>query len=247
MALVRTNLIGVMSAAAVGTASFTTAAATTSSGQFLVVIGWADSGTSVTAANLTISDSLANSYTSQMTLDFNPGVDMAFRVWTAPVTTTGSTTWTIDCGADSTDTFSVMVLGYTGADTTGLGTTGSMTAGPLDGAASFTLAANPATTSEVIAFWGCDINTGLPTQTPGSTFTELYNVGVSGHAIFEVEVRTGSTSTTVDLVDINDTAGPSVGSSAALAVEVKAAATGGFDVPDLHPPFPIVNQAVYRM
>lgn len=236
MALVRTNLIGSQSTTPIGTGSYTTGAAVTTAGAFLVVVCFGASGTAVSAANMTVTDSQGNVYTSRITVDSSWSAnDGSIRVWTAPVTTAGSTTWTIDQGADSQDQYNVIVLQYTGADQSGLGVTANSTdlggANP-DGAKSITLSGAPLTTSEVVGVWGRSNSGAASAQsTPGATFTEIFDLDTNSHTGVEVEIRTGSASTTVDLADI-DTAGVNnIFRAMAVAFEVKAGAGGttGFD------------------
>lgn len=228
MALSRTNLIGEFSGVSIGTGSYITSAATTTLGEWLVVMVFSNSGSTINASNLTIADSTAgaNTYTSRMTFDATPSSDMAFRVWTAPVSSAGSTTWTVDAGSDSTDAYGIVVLSYSGADTSGLGATGTGTGLALDGAASFTLTTSPASTSEVIGWWGLDnAASATVTKTPGSAYTELYDISTNNENA-ECEARTGSTSTTVDLVDAS-AGGPNFNAGvAAIGFEIKVATSG---------------------
>lgn len=236
MALTRTNLVGTQSGTAIGTASFTTGSASTTAGQLLVVIAGAVTGTTNAAANMTMADSLSNTYTSRTTLDDAwASDDGCIAVWTAPVTNAGSTTWTVDSGADSNDIYFVIVFMYDQADQTGLGAatannTNIAGSGP-DGVVTMTLGSAPASTSEVIGVWLCDfIGGGVGGVLQGSGYTEQYDVKTTAHAGIEVETRTGSTSTTCDVQDI-DVNGGSLLAAMALAFEVKYLAPSAPDAP----------------
>ena len=280
MALVRTNLLGEVSGAAVGTGSFTTSGTgTTRTGEWIIVCVGSNSGGSINASNLTIADSQSNSYTSLMTFDATPSTDMALRAW-GSVCASGAAgvTWTCDAGADSTDTYSIVVFSYAGADTSGLGATGTANFGLNPGSGgSITLSGAPATTSEAVGFVIGDYATSTPTSVlQGSTFTEQYDFGLTGHSLAEAETRTGSTSTTVDWQDFDVTAGTNIDGAAGIAFEIKAAATtatsagpgsglGGpgdpswmwtqqtgndqivIATPGFPPPFPPFDQTVIRM
>lgn len=225
MALVRTNRNGTQSGTAVGTGSYTTPSFTPTDGSLLFVIASSVSGTAISSANLTIADSLGTlTWTSRLTWDATFSVDdAAVRVWTTPIVTGASMTVTIDAGADSTDTYTVVAVDYTGADTASpLGATASNTdfgASP-SGAKSITLSAAPDTASEVIGFLVRDDLSGTVSSTPGATYTEQYDLDIVGHGGAEVETRTASTSTTVDWVSINDAG--TLSKAGALAFEVKA-------------------------
>jgi hypothetical protein len=243
MALVRTARDSGQSSTGIGTASFTTSPNfTPSNNSLLVVCASAVSSTAITATNLTIADSLGTlTWTSRATFDQNNwGIDDgAIRLWTAPVGTGASMTVTIDMGADSVDLFNVWIVDYTGYDpVTPIGVTGSfsLTSTPT-GPKSLTLSGAPAATSEVIGYLVRDDSSGSPTSSPGATFTELVDVDTSGHGGFEVEARSGSTSTTVDW-NVDDGTG-FVLNAIALGFEIRAATAVGGNWRVL-PPAPIL-------
>jgi hypothetical protein len=240
MALVRTARIGAQSSTGIGTGSVTTASFTPSNNCLLVAVVSSSSSTTISAANLTIADSLGTlTWTSQLAVTHTLNTE-AIRFWTAPVASGASMTVTFDAGTDSTDQYTFVIVDYTGYNTvTPVGATGSKNTGTdntYDGAYSFTLSGAPATTSEVFAGFHHDDNAAV-SCTPGAAFTEINDIDTSGHSGLEVQIRTGSTSTTVDWVDV-DTAGTTNifrGMGAAIEIQAGAATAAGV------PPSPLVG------
>jgi hypothetical protein len=114
-----------------------------------------------------------------------------------------------DQGAVNVDGgYAASVIEYSGQD----GTTPQFgaiakTAAAVDGTDSVTLTSAPALGDEVLGFLGREMNTGTATSTEGATFTELQDFCTSQGSGMQSEVRTGSTSTTVDWADLNTAAG----------------------------------------
>ena len=230
MALVRTNHVGALAAEGQpGTASFTTSAFTTSSNSLLVAGYHAmqhNASTSI-LSSMTISSSPALTWTSRVSAEVLSAFSLGTIIYTAPVTSGASTTVTIDCGAIDLWVGGVAVVGYTGYDTTTpTGGTGTFSLGSgADGAHSLTLSAAPTTDDEVVGFVSIDKET-LGT-TPGSAFSEQYDVQAGASGGYELETRTASTSTTVDWVDLHTGTGAIFRACACgLVIKAAAAASG---------------------
>lgn len=141
-----------------------------------------------------------------------------------PITTGGSMTLTVDCGALSIWAYVIHVLEFTDYNTSSpIGATGSGTDSDGHGSASITLSANPASTSYVIASASVPTSsTSASPITPGSGWTELYESGPANpdYAILQTQGRTSSTSTDVSW----DLGSFAHGEGAALiALEIKVA------------------------
>lgn len=210
MALSRTDLLGQLSGASgnFGTGAFTTSSFSPPSNSLLVVAVLAieNAATSTSfLAELTIASSNGLTFTNRVETEASPtAFGLAIRIWTAPVTTGTSMTLTLDCGTRSIGTYATSVVAYTGYDTgTPVGGTGSNFHDGITGtptAASLTLNASPAATSEVFGAAGMDKSSA--NATPGAAFTEIHDLFNSDWGGLETEIRTGSTSTTVDWVDL---------------------------------------------
>jgi hypothetical protein len=136
-------------------------------------------------------------------------------------------TVSVDCGTTSAEYYRLEIFDFTSsigeciAAATAIGSDADG-----DGAASITLSAAPATSSEVIAACFTGLASGTGTITPGSGFTEINDSTVSGWGVQQTEVRTGSTSTTVDWVDVCATGTPFGGSTlAALEIAEQSSAS----------------------
>jgi hypothetical protein len=187
----------------------TTAAFTTSNSSLLVVIGGmlADNSAANRPTGLTISSSPTLTWTRQLTTGNPVQWGYGIAIWTAPVTSGASTTVTIGMGTDLNNDIYIKPLGYTNYKTaTPIGGTATGTDANGTGPASITLSSTPASTSEIIAVLSSVVNSGTATITPGSTFTEMDEQGETGWGYFEVQTKTGTTSTTVDWVDVGASA-----------------------------------------
>lgn len=223
MPLVRTNLIGETAGPGFGAGVFTSSAFTPPSSSLLVVAGvvMESSGTTDPSADLTVSGG-GWTYTSRVVIGSTSSYSMGVKIWTAPVSTGASMTLAFDTAARVAEFYAVSVVAYTIYDTGApAGATGTFvdTATP-DGAQSLTLSSAPASDSEVFAALAMDKeNIGA---TPGAAFTEIHDMQVGGFfGGLETEVRTGSTSTTVDWVDAHTGAG-GIFKCLGVAVEIKS-------------------------
>lgn len=204
------------------TGSFTSV----SSSLLVAIIGSAtDAGD--TAADYTVVTS-GLTWTKRGAVDLNggPGYWTKIQIWTAPVTTGGSTTVSVN-HAVQFNTCQIHVVSYTGYDVASpAGATGTDTA--LEDVGTFNLSGSPASTSEVVAarFW---VPTGGVSEqaTPGTGWSELFDtssVGSEGWGGLESQARGSSTSASVDWIDT--TVGGDAFSNIGLAVEFKADAGG---------------------
>jgi hypothetical protein len=228
MALARTNVHSQASTEPFGTGDFTTTSFTPPSLSLLVV------------CVATMRVSTATDLTSSITVSgggwtFTPRVgrgsstsvySISQRIFTAPVTTGASMTLTIGTGGVNMQFYAVSVVAYTGYDTgTPTAATGSLLVedtGSPDGAQSFVLSAAPATTSEVVAAITMDKDAVGTTQ--GSGWTEIHDLQSGGAGGIQSQIRTGSTSTTVDWADTNT--GGNIFKCVAAGVEIMEGVAG---------------------
>lgn len=233
MTLVRTNLLGQITNST-GTTNFTTSAFTPANSSLLVVAGVfvENAALSDPTSAFVISDSLGTlTWTQQLTAVVSPtSFPTLIKIWTTPITTGASMTVTLSTGGLNRLGYAVSIVCYTGYDTsTPIGTTLTSIQNGGFGTApnpiSLTLPQAPLATSEVFAAIGIDKSTA--NTTPGSTFTEIHDVTDTANDVsLESEVRTGSTSTTVDWVDLRP-GGGNLFNYAAAIIEVRQAPAGG--------------------
>lgn len=100
-------------------------------------------------------------------------------------------------------------------------------AGVNDGAYSPALSGAPDTNSEVVALLMGSLNSGAPTITVGTGWTEFYDNGLSDYYRVQAQYRRSSTSSTVTWDDVIVGGGGYYHNPVAVAFEVKAAAGGG--------------------
>ena len=212
-----------------GTGAYTTGSFTPPSNSILAVIVWAilDSASSDISDDLTLTDSAALTWTARGNVGDANDWSCGVRMWTAPVTTGVSMTVTTDAGAHNIFHYFVPVLAWTGYDTAdpiGASVITAADAMPADGPWTITLPAAPASDSEVIGIlcWGCNGDGG--TSTPGTGWTELFdytdtNSGLVGH----LQVRGGSTSSSVLWNDVVANGTLYSGTGQAMAFEIKVA------------------------
>jgi hypothetical protein len=212
MALTRTVRVGAASAVSFGTGPYTPAGQpfTPATGSILVAAVEVGFTSSAGTWDPTIADDNADggTWTQRASNTTAGGWTSGIRVWTRPVITGASMSVTFDQGSvDVGGGYAVSIIEYSGQDsgTPQFGAT-AKTAAAVDGADSVTLTATPTVDDEVIGFLGREMNTGTATSTPGSTFTEIQEFTTSAGCGMETEIRTGSTSTTVDWVDLNTAA-----------------------------------------
>lgn len=232
MAITRTQRIASTSGSAFGTGAYTSASFTPSANSLLVVVAMAittaDGG--MRGTDLTISDSASLTWTSRAATTASPAWSYGIRIWTAPVGGSPvSMTVSVDCGAFSVEHYRLEIFDYTSsigeciAAATAIGSDADG-----DGAASITLSAAPATDSHVIGACFTGLSAGSGTITEGSGFTEINDSSVGGWSVHQTQTRTGSTSTTVDWVDVCATGTP-FGGSALAALEIAEQSTGTVD------------------
>lgn len=139
--------------------------------------------------------------------------------------TTGSFTLTADCGAANIHVYFVFVTYRTGASST-VGGKQTGTDADGDGAASITLDATPASSSDVHAAVCVSMASGNGAVTFGTGWTELSDVTLTSWIDGQVQARTGSTSTTVGWDDLATSGTPN--KALMLAYEVVESSTGLF-------------------
>lgn len=225
MALTRTNRDNKVTSTSVLTSN----AFTPSNNSLLVVIAQTanQSNTPPDDVNMVITDSLGTlTWTKRISADATGGTIFSpiIGIWTAPIVTGASMTVTITYsgGGGNQNGGCIAIVDYTGYDTASpTGATAVDPNLPEDGAASITLSAPPLATSEVIAQLGHGVGaTGNLTATPGAGWTELYDQFNTDNAGHQVQVRSGSTSTTVAWVDV-ESSGTAGGAYDTLAVAVE--------------------------
>lgn len=235
MALTRVNLTQLTTATGFGTGAATTGSFTPANSSLLVVVASAmqRDDTGMEGTDLTITDSAGLTWTSRAATTGSPAWSYGARLWTAPVTTGASMTVSVDCGAFFIEIYRIEVYEYTDYDTTTpVGGTIVGTDADGDGAANIVLSSAPASTSEVIARATMVLNSGTTTVAPGTGWTELFDISnATGFITSQTQVRSGSTSTSVDWNDLNDGAGSPAG-AVLLAVEIRQAPGGGGPVAD---------------
>lgn len=231
MTLSRTNLLGQISSGQFGTGNFTSTAFTPANSSLLVVgVAYVENSGSTTdpTTALTISGG-SLTWTQQATAVAAPtAFPSLVKIWTAPVATGASMSVVLSTSGRSAGLYGVSVVCYTGYNTgTPVGGTASGQQnggfGSAPNAVSLTLSAAPAAGDETFGFVFADKSTS--DITPGSAFTEIDDLYNSNWGSAESEIRTGSTSTTVDWVDLRP-AGGSLFNFAAVAIVVKAAGGG---------------------
>jgi hypothetical protein len=172
------------------------------------------------AGGLSLTSSIGTPEKLEETIDSTAANSYGIAFFKIPITTGGSMTVTADCGAFvlSYLFFVVEYTGYNVASPTGATATGYWTSG--DGAKEITLSSNPASTSQVLASVAVSYDTGTGTVTPGTGWTEIYDVGINNWHNSQLQVRTSSTSTAVNWDDISASGTPNA-SSVAIAIEIK--------------------------
>lgn len=211
-----------------GAASWASAAFTPSNNSLLCVFLFiVDNGGGNIAANLTLAGG-GLTYTRRIATGVAGGFKAQGACWTAPVGTGASTTLTFDCGVSSVFSavwFALDVTAYNISSPLGATVSNAATF-PIDGAANLILSAAPASTSVVLAAMGIDGNsTGTTGTSPGAGWTEDNEIGSTASQIMgQVQHRAGSTSTSVDWIDLQ-TGTMSTFSSCGMAMEIKVPAT----------------------
>lgn len=228
----RSSLLQQESSASHGTGSFVSSSFTPTNGALVVAIIFAsgENDDGLEGTDITHSNSLSLATTAITHTTSSPGYGYGIRAFR--FTGTGaSMTITADAGAFNVHKYRISVYEYTGHDTsTPIGGIGTGSDANGTGAASLTLNATPASTSDTLAFCLTTLATANSgAVTPGADFSELFDTNENAWQLFQGQGRTGSTSTTVAWVDVNT--GPATGVGAAmLAFEVKEAAAAGSTV-----------------
>lgn len=230
MALSRTNLLGEISAGFFGTGDYTSTAFTPVSNSLLVVgAAYVENNGATTdpTSSLTISGGSLTFTQRQTAVAAPTAFPSLVKIYTAPVSTGASMTLTIGTGGRPAGVYGVSVVCYTGYNTgtpiggTATGSQNGGFTGPPD-PASITLSAAPSSGDEVFGFIFADKATA--NISPGSTYTEIDDLNTSTWGSLESEIRTGSTSTTVDWVDLRP-GGGSLFNWAAVGIIIQAAAS----------------------
>lgn len=238
MALARTNLLGQISAGNFGTGNFTSNSFTPANNSLLVVgqvyVENSGSTTDPTSA-LTISGG-GLTFTQQATAVAAPtAFPSLVKIWTAPVTTGASMTLVSSTSGRNAGLYGVSVVCYTGYNTgtpVGGTATGQQNGGfgAAPNAVSLTFSGAPASGDEAFGF--VFANKTTTDITPGSTLTEIDDQFNSNWGDLESETRTGSTSTTVDWVDLRPGGGSLFNyAAAAIVIQVGGASITPNGVP----------------
>lgn len=227
MGLARTNLLGQLTPGNFGTGNFTSNSFTPSSSSLLVVGGAfvENNGTTTDAtSSFTISGG-GLTFTERVTAIASPtAFSSLVKIWTAPVTTGSSMTLTLSTSGRTAGLYGVSVVCYTGYNTgTPVGGTASAQQnggfGSPPNPISLTLSGAPASGDEAFGFVFADKTT--TDITPGAAFTEIDDLNNSNWGSMESEIRTGSTSTTVNWVDLRPSGG-SLFNFAAVSIVIQA-------------------------
>jgi hypothetical protein len=215
-----------------GTGNFTTSAFTPPSNSYLVVVVTIveNSGTTTDPRSAMTVSGGGWSYTTAIDEVTSPtAFPTATRMSVAVVGTGASMTLTVGASGRNITAYCVTVHAYTGYDTsTPTGATGHTQqnggfTGPPD-PVSLTLSGAPASTSEVIAALGTD--KAVVGATEGVGWTEVYDnmQNTSDDVGMQVQVRSGSTSTSVTWQDARS-GGGALFNLAAVALEIRMAST----------------------
>lgn len=226
MSLARTNLLGQVTSS-VGINDFNTNAFTPPSQSLLVVAAtFIENSGTVTdpTSSFVVSDSGGHVWTERATAVVSPtSFPTLTKVWTAPVVSGASISLVLSTGGRNALGYAVSVVGYTGYNTSSpvgsnaSGTKGGGFTGPPD-PANIMLGVNPASTSEVFAAIGVDRTGG--SVDPGAGWTEIDDLFNPVDIGLETEIRTNSTSNSVDWSDLRN-GGGALFNYAAVAVEIK--------------------------
>ena len=225
-ALSRNYLGRFMSTPPVGTAPFTTASMTPDASSILVAVVFSVSQGNVDyVSGLTITDSQSHTWTLRASGCETVNWHTCLQIYTAPNTPTTSFTIDVDAGAFDVHNYMVDVISYTGQHASPIGASLQLDNQASDGLLSVSLSGSPASTSEVVAAL-VGTASGTTSAAPGSGWTELDDDTESSWLGAESQIRTGSTSATVEWSDVDDGAGSFQG-TAVVALEIIAADAGG--------------------
>lgn len=229
MALTLTTRITSKSSDNFGTGPYTSGSFTPSNSCLLCVIATGTSNVAgdpkMTGSKLTITDSAGLTWTSRAATSTAPTWAYGMRAWTAPVTTGSSMTVTVDCDNEEIFSYGLVAFDVTGYDT-GTPVSGDVVGTDADGngVGALTLAATPATADLAIA--AATVQTGgAGAITVGTGWTEVYETGETDWWRFQIQSRTGSTSTGVQWDDLSTSGTPY--DAVMLAFIIKNAGGGG--------------------
>lgn len=241
MALTRTNRDSIAGGSLANTITSHSFTPSNSSLLVVAVVGETDGGSQLRSSEMSISDSLGTlTWTKRVHGDTGGGGTYSpiCAIWTAPVTTGASMTVSISNGGTGKSLHGgvIFVIDYTGYDTgTPTGATAANTMAD-DGAVSLTLSGTPASTSEVLGLLGHGVGgVGSITASPGSGWTEIYDLTYTDNTGGELQALVGLGSTTVPWAD-SDQGGDGCYDTNGVALEIKEAggAAQDPDVPLLH-------------
>lgn len=211
---------------AFGAGAFTTSSFTPGSGRRVIVIAMAQSqaNDALNGSDLTISDndSGITSWTAIANTTAHSGWGYGSRAWVSDQGASGSAmTVSIDAGAFAMENYRVEVFDVVSFSSIGATAVGGSTT--FTSAQSITLSGAPASASVCIAAANVALGGGTSTIDPGTGWTELAGSDVTRTDWwnFQVQTRTGSTSTTVEWADLATGSAP-IG-AALLAFEVVGA------------------------
>jgi hypothetical protein len=234
MALTATQRISSTSAGAFGTGAYTSGSFTPSNNSRLVVdcfaIQEADGG--MEGTDLVVSDSLGGTWTAITATNNSPAWSYGIRSWSRDIVTGAAMTVSVDTDASNFDMefYRLEIYDYTtdlgGGATVTVGGTAIGSDADGNGAASVTLSATPASSSIVVGLCMTGLGGASGTITSGAGFTQRVEAVMASWAVCESETRTGSTSTTVDWVDVLAT-GTGFGGSTLMAYEIAETAGAG--------------------
>ena len=214
-----------------GTGTVTTASVASTTGDLLVLLVTALSGTGGGALN-TFSASGHGTWTNRGQTTVGTDFRKQGAVLTCPVTSGTTATVVITCTSQKYNV-EYTLFRVTGHDTTTpvAGYIGSAVTTPLNGAHSITLAATPTADDMCIGWLAFDADPGITSvASPGSsgrTWTELSEVtNGTDYASHQSQYSTGSTNTTVSWADVNSSAGTYY-SAFYGGIIIKAAAVSG--------------------
>lgn len=227
MALARTNLLSQITAGSgFGTGNFTSSSFTPADNSLLVVgVSFVEnSGSTSDPTSVMAVSGGGLTFTQRATAVASPTAFSSLsQIWTAPVTTGASMAIGLSTSGRNAGLYGISVVCYTGYNAgSPIGGTASGQQsggfGSAPNAVSLTLSGAPASGDEVFGSIFADKTTA--DITPGSTFTEIHDLNNTSWGSLESEIRTASTSTTVDWVDLRP-GGGSLFNYAATAIVVQ--------------------------
>lgn len=195
----------------------------------VVAVAAQNNGSSISGTDLGIDDTGADLVWTRRAASGSGAVDygMAGAIFTAIGNGTPCTL-TISNPVSGMHNLRVHPYDYTGFDTgTPIGAILEASGGSTDGAWTPNLSAVPAATSEIFGMIFAPLNSGTPTvDTGGAGYTELWDAGLTDWYWTEGEVRNSSAAQAFGWADVIIGSGGYYHAPAAVAIEIKMAATG---------------------